>query len=177
MTLSVATARSARTRPMEVVAGMFVLTPYFDVCSEVDRPDAGEGHRGVVPRWVPLANSSLGWLMETLPGLGFKVCIQSEVVGQHFEERFRQSLTPLRFEEALPEFGDRLERPSLRFYSYNSGELGIPPMLVSCGKHPSAPIGRRAIEGTTRAQVRTQLTRWRLGAEADLASGPVCGRH
>lgn len=177
MTLSVATARSVGTRPMEVVNGMIVLTVYFDVCSEVDRPDAGEGHRGVVPRWVPLANSSLGWLMETLPGLGFKVCIQSEVVGQHFEELFKQSLTPLRFEEALPGFGDRLEWPSLRFFLYHSGELGIPPMLVSCGMHPSAPIGRLAIEATTRAQVRTQLTRWRLGAEADLASGPVCGRH
>ena len=176
MTLSVATARSARTRPMEVVAGMFVLTPYFDVCSEVDRPDAGEGHRGVVPRWVPLADDSLGWLMKTLPRYGFKVCIQSEVVGQHFEELFKQSLTPLPFEEALPEFDDRLEWPSLRFFLYHSGELGIPPMLVSCGMHPSAPIGRLAIEATTRAQVRTQLTRWRLGAEADLASRPVCGR-
>ena len=50
MTLSVATARSVGTRPMEVVNGMIVLTVYFDVCSEVDRPDAAEGHRGVVPR-------------------------------------------------------------------------------------------------------------------------------
>ena len=175
MTLSVSTARSAGTRPMEVVDGMFVLTPCFDVCSEVDRPDAAEGYSGVVPRWVQLANGSLRWLFETLPRYGFKVCFESEAVSHHLEELYKDSLTPLRFEEALPEFGD-LERPPLRFYFYNSGKPDIAPMLVSCGKHPSAPIGRRAIEGTTRAQVRTQLTHSRLGAEAGLASGCVCGR-
>jgi hypothetical protein len=176
MTLSVSTARSAGTRPLEVVDGKTVLTCYFDVCSEVDRPDAAEGHRGVVPRWVQLANDSLAFLMKTLPRYGFTVCIESEVVSHHLEKLYGGSLTPLQFDEALPGFGD-LEQPSLRFYLYDSGKPDIAPMLMSCGMHPSAPIGRRAIEATTRAQVRPQRTRSRLGAEADLASGPVCGRR
>ncbi len=102
-----------------------------------------------------LANYSLDFLMKTLPGYGFKLWIESDTVSRRLEERYEQSLTSLQFDKALPGFGDLLERPPLRLCSFDSGKPGIPPMLVSCGMHPSAPIGRRAIEATTRAQVRT----------------------
>ena len=179
MTLALETARSAGTRPVEVVKGKKVLMPYFDACSVVAPPDAAKKHRGVVPAWVPLANESLDFLAERLPRDEFEIIIQSEAISQHFEKRFEPLLEPLHIDVVLPGFG-KSDHPPVRIWSLTSSDPNSSSMRVVCGKHPSAPMTRLEVEGGTRVKVRTQHTRCHGPLAAARRSGsslgPVCCR-